>query len=96
MKRLQCFIVVLLFALFCLSSASVLFFDEYFYRIAPRLPDVQRGAVYVHHVKAIHGVATVYLTRLEKCPYYAVFVGAAFIVLAYVLNRRWKCFQKLS
>ena len=40
-----------------------------YYSTRPREPHPESGRVFLQRVKSLHGVADVYLTRVERCPF---------------------------
>ncbi len=67
-----------------------MFLDEHYYRPRPRTPEPQTMRIYPQW---IHHGTLVYLTRIERLPFdYSWYAFALFLLAAYVLNQRWRCF----
>jgi hypothetical protein len=83
-------IVALLVALCFAILGTTICLDEHFYRTRPREPEPAAGRVYPQFV---HHGARVFLTHTETLPLqYFWYPFMALMVLAYLLNQRWKCF----
>ena len=87
-------IVNTLFALGFAVFFPLVALGPYYYSTRPREPHPEAGRIYPQRVKGMHGVADVYLTRLEKLPFdydsWILTVYGALFCTACFLNRRWK------
>jgi hypothetical protein len=89
-KLLQKTLLVLLIVLGLTCFISKFVLDAYYLENRPREPRTEEGRTYAQFIKVSYG-ATVFLTRREHLLSESLLpMFGGFILIAYLLNRRWK------
>lgn len=82
-------VIIILLSICCFLVSTIVFLDFHFYQTRPRSPEPKLGRIHSQFVQ--HGTR-VYLTRVEKVPFdYFSYLFLCTLVIAYVLNKRWRC-----